>query len=258
VETPQCPTCQSGMLAGSDALCLRCRVTGSRNSRPLPLLERELQARIEAKTATRYRQRRRAAKAARRIAALPPTLFEPNAGRSTGHERFTTTATQGSITIVDLPAAAVLNVRSTAVFAEPAELLINAEPAAPAEPAIKVAPIEPESTTVTARPVREPAPIAPRVRRRRRPVADSAPMDPPAAIEDPPAPATEEPSPPVEPTAALASVSRIGPQGTNPVWKDRVFNSTRRTQQAATWPRPRPPAADRATEPANRWSGAAG
>src|ERR1700722_11972526 len=44
--------------------------------RPLALVEWELQARIEAETATRFRERRRAAKLARRIAALPPTLFQ--------------------------------------------------------------------------------------------------------------------------------------------------------------------------------------
>ena len=43
--------------------------------RPLPLVRQELQARIEAKTASGYLQRRRAAKAARRIAALPSTVL---------------------------------------------------------------------------------------------------------------------------------------------------------------------------------------
>jgi hypothetical protein len=47
--------------------------------RPRALVERELQARIEAQTAEGYFERRRAAKAARRIAALPPSLWEAGA-----------------------------------------------------------------------------------------------------------------------------------------------------------------------------------
>jgi hypothetical protein len=88
VETLRCPSCLNRL---SDAGVKQCPACGARVrtrrrgkvvtddtvlNRPRTLVERELQARIEARTAPRFLQRRRAAKAARRIASLPPSLFE--------------------------------------------------------------------------------------------------------------------------------------------------------------------------------------
>ncbi len=85
--------------------------------RPLPLVQQELQARIEAKTASGFLQRRRAAKAARRIAALPSTVLagdivlsqpesEPPASQSK--------APDDPPEVIDLPAEAVHDVTSVA------------------------------------------------------------------------------------------------------------------------------------------------
>src|SRR6185436_16644471 len=87
VETLRCPKCLNPLVDGGVKRCSACGArlksrgrTSSADdemaSRPRVLVERELQARIEAQTASGFRQRRRAAKAARRIAALPPSLFD--------------------------------------------------------------------------------------------------------------------------------------------------------------------------------------
>ena len=88
VETLRCPTCLNQLSDGGVKHCPACgaRVRTRRKSsavsddavfsRPRVLVERELQARIEAQTAAHFRQRRRAAKTARRIASLPSSLFE--------------------------------------------------------------------------------------------------------------------------------------------------------------------------------------
>src|SRR4051812_11140182 len=88
VEMLRCPTCLSLLFEADAKRCPACRSKLRKRSRPtvlvettgladrpLPLVERELQARIEAETAARFRQRRRAAKTARRIAALPATAL---------------------------------------------------------------------------------------------------------------------------------------------------------------------------------------
>src|SRR5437868_11931674 len=89
VDMLRCPTCTSLLLEGDVKRCPTCGSKIRRRSRPtvlietnaladrpLPLVERELRARIEAETAAGFRQRRRAAKTARRIAALPSTVLE--------------------------------------------------------------------------------------------------------------------------------------------------------------------------------------
>jgi hypothetical protein len=87
VETLRCPKCLNPLFDGGAKKCSACGArlkSRDRNSspddemvaRPRVLVERELQARIEAQTASGFRQRRRAAKTARRIAALPPSLFD--------------------------------------------------------------------------------------------------------------------------------------------------------------------------------------
>jgi hypothetical protein len=348
VETVLCPACMTGILDGRDASCPRCQTPVSRSSRPLPLLERELAARIEAKTASGFRRRRRAAKVARRIAALPPTLFEPGLGAPIDHERVV--GPKEPPTIVDLPAEAVYRVRSSSapvgttggvidlgpverVAPAPVEdvppavdVTAPAPPPAPADapatcrpprarkrrrpappapvraPGSRPAPVseataarEPKPATASKtepeaapgqRPVKEskPAP-APNRRTERKPARDPGPVSKPAAADRNPGPdrkpkpkatagsrqkpvsaskstAVSKPKPVLDTESAeespLATVTRIGTQGTNPVWRDRVFNSARRTQPTVTWPRPRPQAGNRADRPADRWGGAAG
>jgi len=385
VETLHCPTCLSGLPAGGNTPCPVCRTPLSRGSRPLPLLERELQARIEAKTAPRYRQRRRAAKVARRIAALPATLFEAQGVAEADHER--PVVVPGPSVIVDLPDTAVLAVRSTSVLVDAREPAIEVESPAPnarrlrrpvgfescvpPERIVPTAPIvEPARVEQSVRveewvrverpvraeepvrvtkphkaarpprvekrpPVEKPGKVAesprvdeavrveetvrvekprkvarpprvekrPRVERPRevaepprveepprvqedetariekprkvaeprrvgkqppvekprkvaepRRVEKQPPVEKPRKVAQPPraeGPPPAEAAPTAEPEAKLASVTRIGSQVTNPVWKDRVFNSARRRPETVTWPRPRPfespaePAVDR-------------
>ena len=88
METLRCPTCLNRLSDGGVKHCPACgaRVRSRRRANLLPddaafnrprvLVERELQARIEAQTAPHFLQRRRAAKTARRIASLPHSLFE--------------------------------------------------------------------------------------------------------------------------------------------------------------------------------------
>jgi hypothetical protein len=338
VELLQCPACLSEVLDSRRTRCPACRTPVARATRrPLPLLERELEARIEAKTAPRRRQRRRAAKVARRIAALPPTIFGHDAVEHVDDEPAATPP--GSPTIIDLPAEAVLTVRSTSVLAEVAaaatapvvevvevveagapkgrgrgrpvattrcsasdptadrgqvvEPVPPVEAAAPVErpPKVKArAPVERPVKAETRAPVErtvkaekrasaaEPAraEIRPGVEHRPK-VEKRAKVPAPPEGKRPPKvrkpvevdePVRSEEGAPVEelasaerraePAPKLASVTRIGTQGTNPVWRDRVFNSPRRTQETVTWPRPRTPAANRAAEPFDRYGGAAG
>lgn len=131
METLHCPSCLSPLLDKRQKRCPDChaRIGASARpvdldesagnvTRPLLLVERELEARIEAETAGRYRERRCAAKTARRIAALPPTLFEADADAASA---------MASI-VIDLPAEAIHEV----VVPEPVE-----EP----EPAVSATPI---------------------------------------------------------------------------------------------------------------------
>src|SRR5439155_4641404 len=92
VDTLRCPVCFSMLNGAGTKRCPACRsrlrtrkgpiVLGEDTritARPRLLVERELEARIEAETATRFRERRRAAKVARRIAALPTTVSQADA-----------------------------------------------------------------------------------------------------------------------------------------------------------------------------------
>lgn len=186
VEMFRCPTCL-GLIFDADAKrCPSCRSKLRKRARPtvsvqdtqiadrpLPLVERELQARIEAETASRFRQRRRAAKVARRIASLPPTVFDGDAVIMQAEaEASVPHAPAGSPTVIDLPAEAVHDVSSKASVAEPAEPIV--EPVPEPEPVIE-ANVEPEPEPIpepVVEVVVEPAP---------EPVMEAAPADPPPA-----------------------------------------------------------------------------
>ena len=165
METLRCPTCFCLLPDGGRKRCPACRARIRANTarsaagagveaparRPLQLVEAELQARIEAETATHFRERRRAAKQARRIAALPPTLFQDD-GAQAEAEHWSPRSTPPSPTIIDLPDTAVREVSpSRATVAWPAP---KAEPREPLQVAEAL--------------VEEPAPSAPARRRRRR------------------------------------------------------------------------------------------
>ncbi len=90
------------------------------SDRPLPLVERELQARIEAETAARFRQRRRAAKVARRIAALPSTVLDGEIVLvQAASEPWDPQPAPAAPTVIDLPAEAMHDVMSSSEFALP-------------------------------------------------------------------------------------------------------------------------------------------
>ena len=181
----RCPTCL-GLIFDADAKrCPSCRSKLRKRSRPtasvqdtrladrpLPLVERELQARIEAETASKFRQRRRAAKVARRIASLPPTVFDGDAvTMQADAEASVPYPLDGSPTVIDLPAEAVHDVSSTAWVAEPAEPI--AEPVPEPEPVIEVV-VEPEPQPIpepVVERVVDPEPIP-------EPVIEAAPADP--------------------------------------------------------------------------------
>ena len=119
----RCPTCLSTLPDGGEKRCPHCRARirsprtdagdddSELSARPRVLLERELQARIEAKTAARLRQRRRAAKAARRIASLPPTVLQGDV-LVDDHQPTANAAGASSAAsvVVDLPASAIREV----------------------------------------------------------------------------------------------------------------------------------------------------
>jgi hypothetical protein len=161
-DAKRCPACHSKLRKRSRPTVLV--ETAGLADRPLPLVERELQARIEAETAARFRQRRRAAKVARRIAALPATALagdlvlipeetEPEPPIAESHRE--------PPTIIDLPDEAVHDVTSTADGA-----------AVPAEPVVEPVVVEPVvaepvvEPVVAAEPVEAPAVRARKPRRR--------------------------------------------------------------------------------------------
>jgi hypothetical protein len=149
VETLHCPSCLSPLLDKRQKRCPDChaRIGASARpvgldesagnvTRPLLLVERELEARIEAETAARYRERRRAAKTARRIAALPPTLFEADADAASA---------MASI-VIDLPAEAIHEVVVPEPVAEPKPAIelppvADPDPVEEPEPAVSATPI---------------------------------------------------------------------------------------------------------------------
>jgi hypothetical protein len=149
-----------------------------------------LEARIEAETATRYRERRRAAKIARRIAALPTTVSQADAFAAattdTWAPQSSPQSSESSPNVVDLPDAAVREVTSRPVVDPPAELVpaLEAEPvpALDVEPAVgidEIAPVAPE-------PVVEPPPASPKRRLRRRAPKALRLEEPSAEVEEAP------------------------------------------------------------------------
>jgi hypothetical protein len=117
VEMLRCPTCLNRLTSGGEKKCPACGTrirTGRRANvltddvvfkRPRVLVERELQARIEAQTATQFWQRRRAARAARRIAALPSSVFEN--GVVIEPDTGSWTPRPGSLPVIDIPVTAI-------------------------------------------------------------------------------------------------------------------------------------------------------
>ena len=81
-------------------------------SRPRTLVERELQARIEARTASGFLQRRRAARTARRIASLPDSLFTPGVVVERGAGAWSPLASQS---VIDIPVDAIHETPRTAL-----------------------------------------------------------------------------------------------------------------------------------------------
>ena len=278
METLRCPTCLGGPLAGGEKRCPACRArirTGARRAdagdrsgappRPLLLVERELQARIEAETASSYWQRRRAAKVARRIAALPPTLFGKDVADAERDSRASQAAYVSPI-IVDLPDSAVHYVSSTSTVVdhepdvvievdvesdviESDVMVVDPElfdeidvpvPEAVAEPAAAEAVVEAVAEPAAVEPAVEPVvevivqPVVEAVEPAFEPVGEVV-VEPVVEVE----PDFEE-EPVAEPDLVAAAVS---PRPVNAVWVDRVFNSATRAPQLATWPRPRTPVA---------------
>jgi hypothetical protein len=134
----RCPTCLNRLVDGEAKRCPECgsRVNSRRRhavpddlitQRPRALVERELQARIEAQTAEHFLERRRAAKAARRIAALPPSLWEAG---SMIDDPVTWNAAPSIV--IDLPASAFRDIKP-----EPAPVVVPVE----REPIALVAPV---------------------------------------------------------------------------------------------------------------------
>jgi hypothetical protein len=238
VEMLRCPTCLSLIFDADAKRCPSCRSKLRKRSRPtvsewdngiadrpLPLLEQELQARIEAETAAKFRQRRRAAKVARRIASLPPTVFDGDAVVSQADAETSArgSTTDGAPTVIDLPAEAVHDVTSKAWVAEPAveaiaepdpEPVVEPDP----EPMVAPAPVEvPPVAEVVAPEVVEPEVVEPEVVE-------------PDVVE----PEVVEPEPVVRP----APVAAANWKRSNSVWTDRVFNTVPRRPEndAVSWP----------------------
>ena len=217
----RCPTCLSLIFDADAKRCPSCRSKLRRRSRPtnlewdngiadrpLPLLEQELQARIEAETAGRFRQRRRAAKVARRIASLPPTVFDGDAvlGQAEAEASARTSPADGPPTVIDLPAEAVHDVTSKAWVAEPpVEAIAEPEPVIEPEP-------EPVVEVPPVAEVVEPEVVEPEV------------VEPPVV----------EP----EPVRQPAPVGGANWQRSNSLWTDRVLNTIPRRpeNEAVSWP----------------------
>ena len=121
MESLRCPTCLGLLPDSGVARCPACHTRFRKGPRPIslgghngmsgrahPLLEREFEARLEAKTAAGFRQRRRAARVSpRRIAALPPTLFESGGGLGDEPDRAASRRPDGDSIIIDLPDTAI-------------------------------------------------------------------------------------------------------------------------------------------------------
>jgi hypothetical protein len=264
----RCPRCTSLLPEGDVKRCPACGSKIRRRSqptapvessgladRPMPLVERELRARIEAKTAAGFRRRRRAAKVARRIAALPSTVLE-------GDLVLVDTETEANPpptsvpTIIDLPAHAVHDRTSTAEVddapAEP-EAVVEPEPVVVPE-AIAPEVVEPE---VVEPEVVEPEVILPEVVEAE-PVEEEVVVPevvvPEVLVPEVVVPEVVEPEP-AEPVVVEPEIIEAVPTATwqrsSSLWTDRVFNTAQRNPQseAVVWPSRWKPAAQFADVP---------
>jgi hypothetical protein len=281
----RCPACHAKLRRRSEATVLA-EADASRSNdglsndefdrdladRPLPLVQQELQARIEAKTARGFLQRRRAAKAARRIAALPSTVLAGDIvlGQAESEPPVSeTTAPDEPREIIDLPAEAVHDVSSVAeADYVPAEPVVEPEPepSAPARKprrAPKAARIE--GVLEGLEEVVEPPAPPKRKPRSAEPVAVEAVVDAPVEVAEPevpeprvPEPVVSEPEVPepevvvpevIEPDPVpepevrakpeiVESVPAVNWQRSTSAWTQRVFNAAPRVPEAetVTWP----------------------
>jgi hypothetical protein len=237
VDILRCPTCTSLLLEPDAKRCPTCRSKLRRRSRPtaivesngladrpLPLVERELRARIEAKTAAGFRRRRQAAKAARRIAALPSTVLEGDLVLINTEPEANPQPASAAATIIDLPAEAVHDVTSTAEVDD-----LRAEPVVEVEPIVEA---EAEPSVVEPEPVLVPEAAVPDV-------VEPEPVIEPVVV----VPEVVEPEPVVEPEAVpepevIEAVPAAAWQGSRSLWTDRVFNTAPRNREseAVVWP----------------------
>ncbi len=150
METLRCPKCLTRSVDGGAKRCPACGArlkTRGRSeaaddeiaARPRALVESELQARIEAQTANGFRQRRRAAKTARRIAALPPSLFE--AGAAIARESWNSEAAANPV-VIDLPMSAFRDAKPAAWVESEAEPVSEPELLALVAPVVEITPAE--------------------------------------------------------------------------------------------------------------------
>jgi hypothetical protein len=240
VDILRCPTCTSLLLEPDVKRCPTCRSKLRKRSRPtaiaesngladrpLPLVERELRARIEAKTAAGFRRRRQAAKAARRIAALPSTVLEGDLVLLNTEPPATSQPATSAATIIDLPAEAVHDVTSTAEFDDVrAEPVVEVEPEPIVEPEVEPEPVEAE--VVEAPPVVEPEVVEPE------PEVVEPVVVVPEVVEPEPIVETEVvPEPEV-----IEAVPATAWQRSSSLWTDRVFNTVPRNREseAVVWP----------------------
>jgi hypothetical protein len=236
----RCPTCLSLLLDPDVKRCPACRSKIRRRSRPAvvvehsgiadrprPLVERELQARIEAKTAASYRQRRRAAKAARRIASLPPTVLDGDAILThTATQTSTPRPTEAAPIIIDLPAEAVHDVAPAPVVEPGVIEIVEPEVIEIVEPVV----VEPEVLEPV---VVEPAPdVEPDVVEIVEP--DVVEIVEPVVVE----PEVVEPAVAEPEVVEPAPIAAASWQRSSSVWTDRVFNTSPRlrSNEIVEWP----------------------
>jgi hypothetical protein len=185
----RCPACGARLKSRGRSTQIDAEIA----MRPPALVERELQARIEAQTASGFRQRRRAAKAARRIAALPSSLFDAGSVIDAGSGWWDSSAGANSV-VIDLPVSAIYDVQPVRVESESVQVR-EPEPLALVAPVIEIAPAEtiPPEPEPVAETEPEPAETVPsrahrrpavrvehrwRLRRTNRPVVDDPPVPP--------------------------------------------------------------------------------
>jgi len=257
----RCPTCLNRLVDGELKRCPECgaRVTTRRRQvipddlitqRPRALVERELQARIEAQTAERFVERRRAAKAARRIAALPPSLWEAGAMIDDP-----VTWNSAPSIVIDLPTSAIHDLKPTKA---PVVVPDDRDRIALVAPVIELAASavdDREADALAASAPRRPGLFAATLERWRHRrlerdelngeeheedsevVARSAEPEPVIAPEPEPEPIVAreaEPEPlPIRPEPRGA----VEWERSNSLWSNRVFNPRSQPVRYASWPR---------------------